>query len=88
VVGDSPTAVVHSSYRDIASRPKYYTSKEDILLIVEPVLMAPLTLAKSSDADGVATAIGLQVDQKVDVEQMTSMLELKISNSTRFAPVG
>lgn len=58
------------------------------MLIVEPVLMAPLTLAKSSDADGVATAIGLQVDQKVDVEQMTSMLELKISNSTRFAPVG
>lgn len=52
------------------------------MLIVEPVLMAPLTLAKSSDADGVATALGLQVDQKVDVEQMRNLIEFLIHISS------
>lgn len=55
---------------------------------VTGAILLQLSLRLSTDADGVATALGLQVDQKVEVEQLISMLELKISDSTRFVPVG
>lgn len=51
-------------------------------------MLLQLSSRHSTDADGVATALGLQVDQKVEVEQLINMLELKISDATRFIPVG
>lgn len=54
---------------------------------LDGALLLQLSSRHSTDADGVAKAIGLQVDQKVEVEQLISILESKISESTRFAPV-
>lgn len=41
----------------------------------------------STNAAGVAIALGLQASQNVEVEQMSRMLEMKISDSTRFDPM-
>ena len=46
-----------------------------------------LATRHSTNADGVAVALGLQVSQNVEVKQMIRMLEMKISDSTRFDPM-
>lgn len=48
-----------------------------------------LSLAQrmSTDADGIATCLGLQAEAKVELEQIVKALEAKMSAATLFAPV-
>ena len=41
----------------------------------------------STDADGIATCLGMQVEAKVELAEIIAVLESKISKSTRFQPV-
>lgn len=48
-----------------------------------------LSLAQrmSTDAEGIATCLGLQAEAKVELEQILKVLEAKMSAATLFAPV-
>lgn len=46
-----------------------------------------LSTRYSTDADDGAMALGLQVDQRIGIEQIMKMLETKISDLTRFDPL-
>lgn len=41
----------------------------------------------STDADGIAHALGLQAESNVDLVEILDGLERKLSESTRFAPI-
>lgn len=41
----------------------------------------------STDADGIATCLGLQAEARVELDQILEVLQVKISPATRFVPV-
>ncbi len=41
----------------------------------------------STDANGIATCLGLQAEARVELKQILEALQAKISSATRFMPV-
>jgi hypothetical protein len=41
----------------------------------------------STDADGIATCLGLQAEARVELDQLVDALQSKLSPATRFVPV-
>ena len=69
--------IIQANSRDPMQIHTYRLDRDE----VTGAILLQLSSRLSTDADGVATALGLQVDQKVEVEQLISMLELKISGT-------
>ena len=51
------------------------------------ILEIKLNSRYSTDADGIAESLGLQADQKVELDQIIKLIEQKITNDTLFSPI-
>ncbi len=53
----------------------------------EGIFQLELATRHSTDSNGIAKSLGLQVSPKIELEQLVKILETKISDATLFYPL-